>query len=103
MAWNGKQPMTWRWVSYVPELPVGVAEPRVRLSVKREGDITTYDILFPWAVMGLDRPMAAGSAIGISLSLADADTGKTSRRALRLYGGIAEGKDPEKYGPLWLR
>ncbi|PTX93947.1 hypothetical protein DB345_20455 [Spartobacteria bacterium LR76] len=103
VAWNGKQPMTWRWVSYVPELPVGVAEPRVQLRVKREGDITTYDILFPWAVMGLDRPVAAGSAIGISLSLADADTGKTSRRALRLYGGIAEGKDPEKYGPLWLR
>lgn len=103
VAWNGKQPMTWRWVSYVPELPVGVAEPRVRLRAKREGDITTYDILFPWAVMGLDRPMTAGSAIGISLSLADADTGKPGRRALRLYGGIAEGKDPEKYGPLWLR
>jgi hypothetical protein len=103
VAWNGKQPMTWRWVSYVPELPVGVAEPRVRLRAEREGDLTTYDILFPWGVMGLDRPMVAGSAIGISLSLADADTGKAGRRALRLYGGIAEGKDPEKYGPLWLR
>ena len=103
VAWNGKQPMTWRWVSYVPELPVGVAEPRIRLQVKRAGDLTTYDMVFPWSVMGLDRPMSAGSALGISISLADADTGKPGRRALRLFGGIAEGKDPEKYGPLWLR
>lgn len=97
------RPLTWRWISYTDTLPVGVAEPRIRLKVTREGDITTYDILFPWAVMGLDRPMTAGSAVGISLSLGDADTGKTGRRALRLFGGIADGKDPEKYGPLWLR
>ena len=71
--------------------------------VTREGDLTTYDIVFPWAVMGLDRAPEPGSAIGISLSLADADTGKKGRRALRLFGGIADGKDPEKYGPLWLR
>ncbi len=103
VAWNGLRPMTWRWISYVPELPVGQPEPRIRLRVSREGDLTTYNILFPWETLGLDRPMTAGSAIGISLSLADADTGENSRRALRLFGGIAEGKDPEKYGPLWLR
>jgi hypothetical protein len=103
VAWNGTEPLTWRWISYVPELAVGQPEPRVRLNVTREGDHTTYDILFPWAVMGLDGTMAAGSALGISLSLADADTGKAGRRALRLFGGIAEGKDPEKFGPLWLR
>jgi hypothetical protein len=97
------RPMTWRWISYTDTLPVGVPEPRIRLKVTREGDLTTYDILFPWAVMGLDRPMPAGSAVGIALSLADADTGKKGRRALRLFNGVSEGKDPEKFGPLWLR
>lgn len=97
------RPLTWRWISYLDNLPVGQPEPRIRLSVTREGDLTTYDIVFPWAVMGLDRAPQAGAAIGISLSLADADTGKKGHRALRLFGGIADGKDPEKYGPLWLR
>ncbi|MFA6959403.1 MAG: sugar-binding protein [Opitutaceae bacterium] len=96
-------PMTWRWISYTDTLPVGVPEPRIRLKVTREGDVTTYDILFPWSVMGLDRPMPAGSGVGIALSLADADTGKKGRRALRLFNGVSEGKDPEKFGPLWLR
>ncbi|HEY9248581.1 MAG TPA: sugar-binding protein, partial [Rariglobus sp.] len=103
VAWNGVQPMTWRWISYVPELPVGVPEPRIRLRVTREGDVTTYDILFPWSVMGLDRPLPAGSAVGLALSVADADSNRKGRRALRLFNGVSEGKDPEKYGPLWLR
>ena len=97
------RPMTWRWVSYLDTLPVGVPEPRIRLKVTREGDTTTYEILFPWSVMGLDRPLPAGSAVGIALSLADADTNKKGRRALRLFNGVSEGKDPEKFGPLWLR
>ena len=103
VAWNGVQPMTWRWISYLDTLPVGVPEPRIRLQVTRESDLTTYDILFPWAVMGLDRPLPAGSAVGIALSVADADTGKKGRRTLRLFHGVSEGKDPEKFGPLWLR
>jgi len=106
VGWSGKAgdaPMTWRWISYVPELPVAVAEPRIRLNVTRDGDITTYDILFPWSVMGLDGAPPAGSAIGISLAVADADSGRSDRRVLRLFGGIIDGKDPEKFGPLWLR
>ncbi|WPJ95106.1 sugar-binding protein [Coraliomargarita algicola] len=103
VAWDGTDVMTWRWISYVPELPVGEPEPRIDLRVDRVDDLTIYNILFPWSTLGLDKPMAAGSAMGISLSLADADAGKKGRRALRLFGGIAEGKDPEKYGPLWLR
>jgi len=97
------RPLTWRWISYTEALPVGVPEPRIRLKVTREGNVTIYDILFPWSVMGLDRPLPAGSAVGIALALADADTNKKSRRAIRLFNGVAEGKDPEKFGPLWLR
>lgn len=97
------RPMTWRWISYLDSLPVAQPERNIRLKVTREGNLTTYDILFPWTVMGLERAPGPGTAIGIALSLADADTGKKGRRALRLFNGVAEGKDPEKYGPLWLR
>lgn len=106
VGWSGKAedaPMTWRWISYVPELPVAVAEPRIGLKVSREGDLTTYDIVFPWAVLGLDKAPPVGSAIGISLAVTDADSGRSDRRVLRLFGGIIDGKDPEKFGPLWLR
>lgn len=106
IGWNfaAKDPaLTWRWISYTPELPVGVAEPRIRLNVTRKGDETIYEALFPWAVLGLDRAPAPGTAIGIALSVSDADTGKKGRRALRLFNGVSEGKDPEKFGPLWLR
>ena len=95
--------MTWRWISYTPELPVATSEPRIGLRVNRVGDETIYEALFPWAVLGLERAPEPGSAIGIALAVSDADTGKKGRRTLRLFNGVSEGKDPEKFGPLWLR
>lgn len=106
IGWNkaAKEPfMTWRWISYTPELPVATSEPRIRLKVSRSGDETIYEALFPWEVLGLERAPEAGTAIGIALAVSDADTGKKGRRTLRLFNGVSEGKDPEKFGPLWLR
>lgn len=99
----GDKPMTWRWISYTPELPVATAEPRIDLKVTRSGDHTIYEALFPWSVLGLEKSPAPGAAIGIALAVSDADTGKKGRRTLRLFNGVSEGKDPEKFGPLWLR
>jgi len=103
IGWNGRQVMTWRWISYLPELPPNAAEPRIKATVTREGDVTDYQITFPWAVLGLSAAPQPGTAIGISLAVTDADPGQTGRRGLRLFGGITDGKDPQKYGPLWLR
>ena len=106
LGWSGDpaaKPMTWRWISYLPELPVAAEEPRIVLNASREGSRTIYEALFPWAVLGLDKAPPAGSAVGISIAVTDRDTGKKNRRAIRLFGGITDGKDPEKFGPLWLR
>lgn len=106
VGWNkdAKDPfMTWRWISYTPELPVAAPEPRIALKVTRQGDETIYEAMFPWVVLGRDEAPAPGSAVGIALAVSDADTGKKGRRALRLFNGVSEGKDPEKFGPLWLR
>ncbi|EIQ01213.1 protein of unknown function (DUF1083) [Opitutaceae bacterium TAV1] len=106
VGWSGKPgetPANWRWISYVPELPVGAPDDRISQSITRSGDVTTYEIRFPWETLGLDKAPGAGTPIGIALSVMDADSGKKGRRALQLFGGVNEGKDPEKYGPLWLR
>lgn len=104
VAWNGKKPMNWRWISYLPELPVGRSDDRIGVRVRRESDVTEYDLVFPWEVLGCTSAPTPGSAVGLSLAVTDADTGnKGGRHGLRLFGGITDGKDPEKFGELWLR
>ena len=102
-AWDGQKTMNWRWISYTPELPVGVSEPRMGAEVHREGDITEYVLTFPWEILGLKQAPKAGSALGIALAVTDADPGKNGRRGIRLFNGITDDKDPQKYGKLWLR
>ncbi|XHR30976.1 MAG: sugar-binding protein [Chthoniobacteraceae bacterium] len=103
VAWNGKETMNWRWISYLPELPVGQSESRLNVQVHRQDDITEYIITFPWDILGLKEAPKSGSAIGIALAVTDVDPGKKDRRGLRLFGGITDGKAPEKFGKLWLR
>lgn len=95
--------MNWRWISYTPELPVGVSEPRMGTAIRREGDITEYVLTFPWEILGLKQAPKPGSALGIALAITDADPGKNGRRGLKLFNGITEDKDPQRYGKLWLR
>lgn len=106
VAWSGKaeeKPMTWRWISYLDNLPVGQPEPRIDLKVTREGTLTLYEVMFPWEVLGMSAAPQPGTAIGIALSVADKDTGKTGKRALCLFSGIISGKDAQQFGPVWLR
>lgn len=101
---NPGNEMTWRWISYLPELPSGQSEPRLQVQIDRTGDITTYNIFFPWEILGADAAPKAGSSIGIALAVSDADPERMQeRRALRLFNGILDSKDPERFGRLWLR
>lgn len=101
---NPGKEMTWRWISYLPELPTGEGDSRIGLKIDRTGDITTYDIFFPWVTLGADKAPEAGTSIGISLAVSDADPDRMSeRRALRLFNGILDSKDPERFGRIWLR
>ncbi|MFA6960713.1 MAG: hypothetical protein WC205_08190 [Opitutaceae bacterium] len=103
VALNGHTPMTWRWISYVPELPSDSEEPRLQPHITRVGDVTTYQITFPWSVLGLKAAPAKGSAIGIALVVHDVDSASSQKHSLRLFRGVAEGKNPDEFGPLWLR
>ncbi len=92
----------YRWLSYDPALPASTLEPSVRRKITREGDITTYDLMFPWKSIGLESKPAAGSRIGFALVVNDSD-GTSELRGLRLFSGVQESKDPLKFGKLWLR
>ena len=90
--------------SYIDGLPANVTEPRVNASLKREGNETTYSILFPWSTLGADKPLPIGSVIGFSLAVNDVDPSrKAKRHGISLFKGIVESKDPHEYGKVYLR
>lgn len=98
------KPMNWRWISYLPELPVDTTDPRIVAHAQRTGDMTEYEVCVPWAALGLQSAPKPGSSIGFSLTVNDADPGKKSvRRGLQLFNGVSDGKDQKKFGQLWLR
>ncbi len=104
VAWNGKETMNWRWISYLPELPVGCSEPRIVTNVSRTGNITDYQIFFPWEVFGLKEMPKQGSAFGLSIAVTDVDPSVPHvRKGMRLFDGIVDDKNPERFGRLWLR
>ena len=103
VAGDAAKTITWRWISYLPDLPPKVAEPRLEAKITRKDDLTDYEVFLPWEIMGLTVPPPPGSAIGFALVVNDADKGKSGRRALRLFDGIARDKDPKQFGKLWLR
>lgn len=94
-------PMTWRWISYVPELPADVRPEDVKADVIRQGDRTEYRLSFPWRTLGATNRPAPGSRIGFSLLINDVDDGNHHR--IHVFDGIARDKDITKFGPLWLR
>jgi hypothetical protein len=104
VAWNGKEAMNWRWISYLPELPVGCSEPRILTNASRKGNVTDYQIFFPWEVFGLKEMPKQGSAFGISIAVTDIDPSVPKvRKGMRLFDGIIDNKNPERFGRLWLR
>lgn len=97
----GGAPMVWRWRGDAPGFNSACAEPRVIADVQRTGTQTIYKVLLPWETLGLSSAPTAGSNIGFALVVNDMDN-QGNRHYLRLFEGIAEGKNPEKYGKLLI-
>ena len=72
----------------------------VKASVTRKGNVTTYKVFFPWKAVGLQEAPRTGSRFGFAAAVNDLDSG--SRKALCLFQGIVESKDPVRYGSLYL-
>ena len=88
-----------------PNLPEGTVRSEVQVAVLRqEGNWTRYRIFFPWSELALQKSPKAGEAIGFALVVNDVDPKRGARRhALRLFGGVAESKDPKRFGPAILK
>lgn len=97
-----QQVMTWRWLYSMPSLPADMPEPRLQAHLERKGNLTTYEITFPWSILGLSAPPRPGTSIGFALAVNDLD-GEGPRHGLRLFNGIVETQDPRSFGRLWIR
>ena len=85
--------------AYDPVQKPGMVE-TVTASVTRKGNITTYHVFFPWKAVGLQEAPRTGSRFGFAAAVNDLDSG--SRKALCLFQGIVESKDPVRYASLYL-
>ncbi len=70
------------------------------LSIKRTGDITSYELRIPWSETGGVVP-SAGVKVGVSLQLNDKDDGAGSGM-MSWGGGVAPVWDPSSFGVLTL-
>jgi len=94
--------MVWRWAC--PQiLPPDVMETKARAEVSRKGDVTLYEIFFPWETLGLGKKPKSGDSIGFSLAVNDLDENTVARHGVRLFDGIVSGKDPTAFGRILFR
>ena len=90
-------------ISHDAALPADTARHHVRVAVAREGNVTVYQLDFPWDQLGVSSPMKPGDAFGFALAVNDIDPGRKARRhGLRLFDGIVNEKSPRQYGPSGL-
>ncbi|MFZ2655012.1 MAG: hypothetical protein WAX69_08835, partial [Victivallales bacterium] len=86
---------------YLPTGVVPAAE--IQLKVKVEKGRVVYTMSIPWKTLGAARPLAAGDSLTVAVLINDLDEGeKGTRTQLQLFGGISEGKYPERFGWLTL-
>lgn len=71
------------------------------LAVKREGDITAYELRIPWSETGGLTP-AVGTRAGLSLQLFDADNNGLAPSVMTWGGGLLPEWAPSAFGLLTL-
>ena len=84
---------------YLPAGSIPAEELSLRITLKKNHIL--YTMLIPWSVMGATQAPMAGDSLTTAVLVNDLDPGeKGSRSQLQIFGGIGEGKIPERYG--WL-
>ena len=98
---NGNR-MAWRHRAYAPGLKCGPPFDILNLqfvSRNEKQKTTFYNLMIPWKSLGLNTQPQAGTRIGFTIVVNDKDKGK-KRRFLKMFGGIASGKDPKDFGKV---
>ncbi len=97
---DGEKPESWVWASMnLNEMPLNQPVPGLVSQNHREGDRTVYRFAVPWKSLNV-KP-AAQMPLGISILFNDRDAA-LDRHWVEWYSGIADGKDPSRYGSAVL-
>ena len=93
-------PDSWVWASMnLNNMPLNGPIPGFIGKNRRDGELTCYRFAIPWETLNI-RP-DAGMPLKISILFNDRDAGR-DRHWLEWYSGIADGKDPSRYGSAVL-
>lgn len=96
-----EEPRSWNWASMNRQtLALHGPVPELQFRFARRKRVTVYEIAVPWATLGARVPMAAATRLGVSVLVNDDDG--TGRHWLEWYSGIADGKDPSRFGAAVL-
>jgi len=105
LAQTPKGPELYRTVTFDKKrLPVGLLSAKdATLTVVRSANHTVYEAAIPWTALGAAGPMSLGRAVGVAMTVNDADDPEQrAPSALGLFGGITPVKDPTRFGVLLL-
>ena len=84
---------------YLP--PGSIPAEELSLHITSKENHILYTMLIPWSVLGATQAPVAGESLTTAVLVNDLDLGeKGTRSQLQMFGGIGEGKMPDRYG--WL-
>lgn len=87
---------SWVWASMnLNEMPLNAPIPGLALKNQRQGETSFYRFAIPWKTLNI-KPVT-DMPLGISILINDRDEAK-DRHWVEWYSGIADGKDPGRYG-----
>lgn len=93
-------PDSWVWASMnLNEMPLNAPIPGLVSKNRHENGVTLYRFAIPWKTLNI-KP-APAMPLGISILFNDRDNAK-DRHWVEWYSGIADGKDPGRYGSALL-
>ncbi len=97
---GAEQPNSWVWASMnLNEMPLNQPIPGLVAKHGRTGETTLYRFAVPWKSLNI-RPQPR-MPLGISILFNDRDDAR-DRHWIEWYSGIADGKDPSRYGSAAL-
>jgi hypothetical protein len=87
---------SWVWASMnLNEMPLNAPIPGLAVKNQRQGETSFYRFAIPWKTLNI-KPVT-DMPLGISILINDRDEAK-DRHWVEWYSGIADGKDPGRYG-----
>ncbi len=89
--------------STVAALSADTPEPRIAADVSRVGDMTRYDISFPWPTLGLAARPKPTDRLAFDIAINDSDGKGTARHGLEMTDGIVATKDTAGFATLLWR